>query len=217
MEKAFSEKSMEDSKLRSGKDSVASVVSSASKGLEVKEDGIHYNKARCCRRQISTFIPWSKLDGLTMVGSAMGRTTVEVVTETGNHFEVAKTTRKKAWEEFDKLHNIKYGIQSAEEVQLFNEGKDPRYSCKLSDQSLFLSLNKGMTVFELDLERVVGARRCKDTHKQLEVGVSMGELSGIMTVPLLEGKRTARELAGDIRRKAEKRKEKLLMEAAGVA
>lgn len=211
---AFSEKSMEDTKLRSSQNSTASLEPSAMKGLEIKDDGVHYNKPRCCMRQISTFIPWSKLDGLTMLGSTLGRTTIEVVTETGNHFRVAKTTKKKAWDEFQKLHTIKYGVGSSAEVQLFNEVKDPRYNCKLSDQSLFLSLNKGMTVFELDLDRVAGARRCKDTHTQLEVGVSMGKLSGIMTVQLLEGNKTARELAREICKKAQKRKEKLLKAAA---
>lgn len=210
IEEVFAGKSVEDAKLKSGqKGSDNLVTTGGSKGLQVLRDGIHNEKSRCCIRNVRTFIPWSKLDGLTMTSSALGRTTLELVTETGNRFRVARTTKRRAWEEFDKFHKAKYG-EKPDTVQVFNQGKEDKYCCKLSDQSLLLSLNKGKKIVEVDLDRVISARRAKQTHTQLEVFISMGKLSDVITVPLNGA--NARQLASDIRGKAEQRK-RLLKEA----
>jgi len=216
IERTFSKKSKEDAELKTSQKAIENIGTSASAGLEVLEDGIHYDQSHRCRRRIRTFIPWSKLDGLRMTTSSLGRTTMELVTETGDSFQVAKTTKRKAWLEFDNLHKAKYGVDASENVKVFNEMKDERYSCKLSDQSLFLSLNKGASNIELDLDRVVGARRSKNAHTQLDIGVSMGKLNDVIQVPLLKGY-NARELAREIREQAEKRKSRILKEAAGIA
>lgn len=213
LEKAFSEKSREDVALKASGKSAAACDSCVTKGLTVDTDGVYYELSRCCRRKVNTFMPWSKLDGLRMDASAAGRTTIDLITESGDTFRVAKTTNKKAREEFEKLHQAKYGAKVAENAKEFN--KKGQFSCNLSDQSLYLSLNNGKRVLEVDLDRVIGARRCKKTHSQLEVGISMGKLSHIETIPLVEGN-NARELSKDIRVQAEKRKKKLLMEAGRV-
>jgi len=216
IERTFSKKSKEDAEFKTSQKALENIGTSASKGLEVLEDGIHYDQSHCCRRRIRTFIPWSKLDGLRLTTSSLGRTTMELVTETGDSFRVAKTTKRKAWLEFDNLHKAKYGVDAPENVKIFNQMKDERYSCKLSDQSLFLSLNKGANAIEVDLDRVIGARRSRKTHTQLDVGVSMGRLSDVIRVPLLKGY-NGRELAREIRAQTEKRKSRMLKEAAGIA
>jgi len=180
------------------------------KGLSVDTDGVYYDLSRCCRRKIKTFIPWSRLDGLKMTTAAAGRTTIDLITETGDTFRVAKTTRKKALEEFEKFHKAKYGAKLGENAKEFN--KQGQFSCNLTNQSLYLSLKKGKRVLEVDLDRVIGARRSRKTHTELEVGISMGKISNVVTIPLVEGN-NARELAKDIRVKAENRKKKLLAEA----
>lgn len=208
LEKAFCEKSREDVALKSK--SAAVFDECVTKGLSVDTDGVYYDLSRCCRRKIKTFIPWSRLDGLRMSTAAAGRTTIDLITETGDTFRVAKTTRKKALEEFEKFHMAKYGAKVGENGKEFN--KQGQFSCNLTDQSLYLSLKKGKRVLEVDLDRVIGARRSRKTHTQLEVGISMGRISDVVTIPLVEGN-NARELAKDIRVKAENRKKKLYAEA----
>jgi len=209
LKKAFSEKSREDVALKSK----AVCDECVTKGLTVDTDGVYYEISRCCRRKIKTFVAWSKLDGLRMEASAVGRTTIDLITETGNTFRVAKTTNKKALAEFERLHTAKYGAKVGANAKEFNQ--KGRSSCNLTDQSLYLSLNKGKRVLEVDLDRVIGARRSRKTHTQLDVAISMGKLSDLVTIPLVEGN-NARELAKDIRERAGKRKQRLLREAGKV-
>lgn len=186
------------------------------RGLEPRADGLYDDRASCCRRNTRVFIPWSKIDCMILCSAGVGFAKVILVTEVGERLRIAKKRTTSAWELFNKLRTMKYGVTSADVVRVFNQVKDERYSSKLTDCSITLSLDKGNIVKEIDLDRVMGARRGRATHTQLEIGISMGAASEVISVPLLKDN-NARDLARDINKRAADRKARLKQEAAGTS
>jgi len=210
LSRIFSDMTLEDTALKHGREAQQPESDQKSTDLAVWSDGVHDNRARCCRRRSKLFIPWSKIDGLVFKTTKIGGR-VFVVTETGQEVQMADTTTYKAWAEYDRLHTMKYGPPELyDSVITFNEAKEQHKSCRLSSQSVKVTLNKGKVVKEIDLERVIGARRGRKSHKELEIGAGIGHRSKCMliSVPLVN-KENARQLAKDISLYAERRKQKL--------
>lgn len=210
LSRIFSDMTLEDTSLKHGREAQQPESEQKSTNLTVSLDGVHDNRAHCCCRRSKLFVPWSKIDGLVFKTTKIGGR-VFIVTETGQEVRMADTTTFKAWAEYDRLHTMKYGPpQLHDPVITFNEAKEPHKSCKLSSQSIKVTLNKGKVVKEIDLERVIGARRGRNSHKELEIGAGIGHRSKCMLISVpLTTTQNARELAKEISTYAEKRKQKL--------
>lgn len=212
IEDIFAKTAKEIPLVSSSLDGLSDVVE---KGVVPTKEGVHYHHNCCCSRLARTFVPWARIDGLVMVRKGIS-SRVSLITEAGHEIEVAKKSKKNAWDLYDKLHDFKYGegASGATNPIIFNENKDKNLSCVLTEQSLRLALNGGKCIKEIDLERVISARRGKNMHTQLEISVSMGTHSGyeILTVPIMEGG-NARSLAKEIRTRVDTRKSILLKKA----
>jgi len=208
----------------------------AKRGLAPMPDGIHELRKMWNQTVMRTFVPWSRFDGIVVdLGGCCKHGTVCLVTESGERLQVAHTAKTDLlWEIYEqfrlmKYGKIKYGNGSEDEVNdetdalTFNDNADKhktvnddvderregeRKSCKLTNESLKFCMKKGRIIEEIDLERVIDARRSSETNKkQLEVAFSVGitKSSRIEKLPLNEND-DAEKLAYEIKRRAEARK-----------
>jgi len=186
-------------------DQVPDVLVGGAKGLDIQSNGVHCNKGCCCCK-VATFTPWARIDGLLFENTTVGGK-VSIVSEMGEVQQIARTTTNTAWSIYDAVLKMKYA-SSSDDALIFNPVKDARRSCKLTDHSVKVSLHKGKLVKEVDLERVVGARRGQRSHTELEIAVSLskGETFEVIKVPLNETE-NARVLATAICEKVARRKE----------
>jgi len=187
-------------------DQVPDLLVGGVKGLDIQSNGIHCDKGCCCCK-VATFTPWARIDGLLFENTTVGGK-VSIVSEMGEVQQIARTNTNAAWSIYDAVLKMKYASSSSDDALIFNPVKDARRCCKLTDHSVKLSLHSGKLVKELDLERVVGARRGQRTHTELEIAVSMstGETLEVIKVPLNETE-NARLLATAICEKVARRKE----------
>lgn len=188
----------------------------------MKEDGIYDTTMVCCGVQ-SLFIPWAKIDGLIMKisRSACCCSVLYLLTEAGQYFK-AMTGRdvKLLWEKFDEIHAMKFGTPdpNARQTIFNNDENDSRKACVLTKQSLRLCLDKGRTIEEVDLERVVGVRNGLSGKKVLQVALSMGQTKKctVLRVELGENE-NAEQLSIAIRERAKQRKNNVKAQTGLVA
>lgn len=176
----------------------------AGHGLTLNQDGLHLVHRKCCCGVRRFFVPWAKIDGLMVRPGCCGcaGAQLKLITEAGQEFMVLKTRdRKLLWEKFDEVHKWKFGTPSDRNKLDFNvDAKDSRATCVLTNQSLRLCLGKGK-IKEVDLERVVGARKAKKKGvNAIEVALSLGKSNKCekLVIPLTDD-RQAEEVAKDIR------------------
>merc|ERR1712007_218650 len=180
------------------------------RGLTLSREGIHHLTNYCGKQQL--FVPWSKIDGLMMcVGTCGCSGAIHIITEAGHDFTVLKSrNRNLLWEKFDEVHGRKYGIQGSNSKDLcFNEdATDNRKTCVLTNQSLRLCLKQGKQIYEIDLDRVVGAkkRRGKDA---IDIALSVGRDSKCLMLFVLVKNNLAKAVAEEIRKRSTQRKMEL--------
>lgn len=159
------------------------------------------------------FIPWSRMDGLVLTtGQRCSPGAMYLVTETGLCYKIEESRKMDVlWGVFDKAHDLKYGHNTATYERVFNKKDDPRFSCRLTDQSLRLCYKKGKVVVELDLERVITAHQGKRGTKVLEIATSMGQMNKSTVISLeLNKDDDAMDIAEEIQSRAVSRKKSLL-------
>lgn len=188
----------------------AELLKNEDKGLNPKKDGIHRVMRNCGCAVTLSFIPWAKIDGLMLEQSSCFGGALYLITEAGQFYKVVKSNQQKnLWKTYDELKLMKYGSDPGAmgSPTVFNEHKDERYSCVLTDQSVRLSLKNNAVVEEIDLDRVLGAR-CGKTGKRLEIAISMGarDACTILSVDLAPCE-DAYPLIADLKLRARRRKE----------
>jgi len=144
-----------------------------------------------------------------------------VVTEAGQYFNVMKGRNMKLlWEKFDEIHAMKFGTPDtdAKKTIFNNDVNDPRKACVLTKQSLRLCLDKGRTIEEVDLDRVVEVRNGLLGKKILQVALSRGQIKQRTVLCVELGKHENEEkLSIAICEQAKQRKNDLKAQTALVA
>jgi len=203
MEKTFAQNALEDTELKQENPQKIDIEENKN-NFTLKADGIYEEQGGCCTPKMQTYVPWSKVDGLLYQEYSF-KGSVFLITDTGHMFRVANAVGKSAAKAmYNKVRRLKYGTSGGDEVEEMNQ---PKKSVILTDQSVKLFLNGSKHVQEIDLERVIGARRGKNTHKELEIAVNIGNMykGQLITVTLMDNE-YARQLAKDIRERAQMRK-----------
>jgi len=177
------------------------------RGLTLSKEGMQYVTKYCGKRQL--FVPWSKIDGLMIrMGTCGCSGAIHLITEAGHDFTVLKSrNRALLWEKFDEVHQRKYGTQGSSSKDLcFNEdATNNRNTCVLTDQSLRLCLKKGKQVYEVDLERVVGAKKRRG-KEGIDIALSVGRDCKCLMLFVLVKNNLAAAVAEEIRTRSTQRK-----------
>eukprot|EP00811_Abedinium_folium_P036621 NODE_9313_length_1432_cov_8.812261.p1 GENE.NODE_9313_length_1432_cov_8.812261~~NODE_9313_length_1432_cov_8.812261.p1 ORF type:complete len:419 (-),score=84.27 NODE_9313_length_1432_cov_8.812261:175-1350(-) len=165
---------------------------------------------RCCGgSMVKTYVLWQSVAAVWYEQVGMMNARVLYVTSSGTCLQlpVPNGKRDNAWHIFLDANNKKYASTKRLNDRSFGLSDKKEKGCFLTDQNLRLSLQKGAYVIELDLNFVIGARRGRSSHAELEVGVSLrGTWPGNVITVSLGKSDNARVIAQDINDRVSKLK-----------
>eukprot|EP00811_Abedinium_folium_P020416 NODE_2939_length_2118_cov_10.368157.p1 GENE.NODE_2939_length_2118_cov_10.368157~~NODE_2939_length_2118_cov_10.368157.p1 ORF type:complete len:530 (+),score=112.58 NODE_2939_length_2118_cov_10.368157:136-1725(+) len=172
--------------------------------------GAELVSVRYCRRSMRDFVLWQSVAAVCYEQVGMSAR-VLYLTSSGSCLQlpVPNGRRDNAWQIFLDANLKKYPSTESKTGRSFGLSDNKKMGCFLTDQSLRLSLQKGAHVIELDLNFVIGARRGRCSHAELEVGVSLRGTwpDNVITVSL-DKSDNARVIAQDVNDRVAKLKPK---------
>jgi len=153
-----------------------------------------------CSQKTTTFMPWSSLYGFEIVDN-MGFGKLFFISEIGDRYKAVRALSSTVRRVYERLRDLKYSDPT--DAMVFNKSADQRKCCIVTDESITLSLNKGRLIKQIDLKRVLGARRSRKCHKEIEIAIIWGQRNKmeIIKVPVADDE-NARRIAEDIHQRA---------------